>query len=572
MSDPQVSTFEMGSTVINLAGGLALFLFGLEQMSESLRTIAGERMKSLLGKATGNRFTAATTGAVVTAVIQSSSATTVLVVGFISAGLLTLTQAIPLIMGANIGTTITAQVIAFKVTKFSLVFIVFGYGMIFFGKQQRTIGYGKIIMGIGLIFFGMQLMGDATEPLRSYSPFIEMMKSMNNSLLAALVGMVFTALIQSSSATTGVVIMLASQGFITLEAGIAMALGANVGTCVTALLASIGKSREAIQGAMVHVVFNLTGVLIWIGLIDQLAEVSRLLSPEAETLTGKDKLAAEVPRQIANAHTIFNIFNTILFIGFTTQMGRVVKRLVPEKPVFVEEEIEPKYLDDNLIPTPDLALDRVRLEIERMGKYVIYMVGKVPRVVLHGTPEEVHQLKELDHDVDLLHGYIVHYLGRLSIESIDENQSELLHDYLAATNYIENIGDMVETNLVELGEERIYKRVHVSKSTEGRLIELYDRVLDNIKNAIDALTENDCELAGKVIGQKEEIDRLVRQTETHLARRLIAEEPNRLESFRVESDLIENLKRMYYFAKRIAKLVRSDDVINEDEKDRLGVT
>ena len=216
---------------MNLLGGLALFLFRMEQMADSLKAVAGERMKIVLAKLTTNRFMGAATGAFVTAVIQSSSVTTVLVVGFITAGLMSMAQSIGVIMGANIGTTITAQIVAFKVTKFALLMIAAGFGMLFFSKQEKIKQYGGMLMGLGLVFFGMSVMSDAMSPLRSYQPFLDLMARMENPLIGILVAAGFTALVQSSSATTGIVIVMATQGFITLEAGIALAFGANIGTC-----------------------------------------------------------------------------------------------------------------------------------------------------------------------------------------------------------------------------------------------------------------------------------------------------------------------------------------------------
>ena len=233
-----------GSMAMQLFGGLAIFLFGMEQMADALKAVAGERMKVILAKLTTNRFMGAITGAFVTAVIQSSSVTTVLVVGFITAGLMSMAQSIGVIMGANIGTTITAQIVAFKVTKAALLMVAVGFGMLFFSKQDKIKHYGAMLMGLGLVFFGMSVMSDAMKPLRSYQPFLDLMVTMENPLVGILVAAAFTGLIQSSSATTGIVIVMATQGFITLPAGIALAFGANVGTCVTALLASIGKPRE----------------------------------------------------------------------------------------------------------------------------------------------------------------------------------------------------------------------------------------------------------------------------------------------------------------------------------------
>ena len=316
-------TMDWWNMSMGLLGGLALFLFGMDQMSDSLKAVAGERMKLILARLTSNRFMGALTGAFVTAVIQSSSVTTVLVVGFISAGLMSMAQSIGVIMGANIGTTITAQIIAFKVTKLALLMIAIGFGMLFFSKNEKMKHYGGMLMGLGMIFFGMSVMSDAMYPLRAYQPFLDFMATMGNPFVGILVAAAFTALVQSSSATTGIVIVMASQGFITLPAGIALAFGANIGTCVTAILAAIGKPREAVRAAVVHVLFNVFGVLVWLGLISHLAEFVAWISPARGDLSGVERLAAETPRQIANAHTIFNVANTLIFIGLTAQFARI---------------------------------------------------------------------------------------------------------------------------------------------------------------------------------------------------------------------------------------------------------
>ena len=230
--------------IMGLFGGLALFLYGMEKMADALKAVAGERLKSVLAKLTTNRVTGALTGAFVTAIIQSSSVTTVLVVGFITAEVMSFSQAVGVIFGTNIGTTITAQIIAFKVTKYALLLISVGFGMLFIGNKERMKQYGAMVMGLGLIFFGMGVMSNAMKPLQSYQPFLDLMAHMDNPILGILTAACFTGLVQSSSATTGIVIVMASQGFITLTAGIALIFGANVGTCITALLASIGKPKR----------------------------------------------------------------------------------------------------------------------------------------------------------------------------------------------------------------------------------------------------------------------------------------------------------------------------------------
>jgi len=545
---------------MKLLGGLALFLFGMEQMADALKAVAGERMKVILAKLTTNRFMGAATGAFVTAIIQSSSVTTVLVVGFITAGLMSMAQSIGVIMGANIGTTITAQIVAFKVTKYALLMVAGGFGMLFFSKQEKIKQYGAMLMGLGLVFFGMSVMSDAMSPLRSYQPFLDLMTRMENPLIGILVAAGFTALIQSSSATTGIVIVMATQGFITLEAGIALAFGANIGTCVTAMLAAIGKPREAVRAAVVHVLFNVFGVLVWIGLIPYLAQFVTWLSPASPELSGTDRLAAEAPRQIANAHTVFNIANTFIFIGFTSQFARLVEKLVPDKPV---EEIiiaQPKYLDEELLETPSLALDRVRLEIGHMGDRVKAMLQDIMTAITSGDRMMLRNIAKIDDEVDILHGHIVTYLGRISQKELMEDQTRVLVNLMAATNDLENIGDIIETDMVYLGKEGIEAQVSISEETREVLNKLHDVVSTTAELAIDAVMENDQRAAQEVIAMKPDISRLMESAALHETERLVAEEPNRLAAYSLEMDVIEKLKRIYYLAKRMAKTVAPEEV------------
>jgi phosphate:Na+ symporter len=549
---------------MKLLGGLALFLFGMEQMADALKAVAGERMKIILAKLTTNRFAGAATGAFVTAIIQSSSVTTVLVVGFITAGLMSMSQSIGVIMGANIGTTITAQIVAFKVTKFALLMVAGGFGMLFFSKQEKIRQYGGMLMGLGLVFFGMSVMSDAMHPLRSYQPFLDLMTRMDNPLIGILVAAGFTALIQSSSATTGIVIVMATQGFISLPAGIALAFGANIGTCVTAMLASIGKPREAVRAAVVHVLFNVFGVLVWIGIIPYLAEFVAWLSPTHPELSGTDRLAAEAPRQIANAHTVFNIANTFIFIGFTSQFARLVEKLVPDKPV---EEIiiaEPKYLDEELLETPSLALDRVRLEIGHMGERTSEMLEKILPAVISGNRQALKDIAKIDDEVDILHGHIITYLGDISRYSLTGEQTRKLVGLMSAVNDLENIGDIIETDLVHLGNERLGQEISISETTRDVLTKLHEAVSNATSSAITAAVENDQRIAQDVIGIKSDINLLMDSAATHQAMRLVVDEPDRLAAYTLEMDIIEKLKRIYYFAKRIAKAVMPEEVEEHD--------
>ena len=339
--DPGKGDLNWFFLVIGLLGGLSLFLYGMERMSDALKNVAGEKMKDILGMLSSNRIMGMITGAIVTAVIQSSSVTTVMLVGFVTAGLMSLSQTIGVVMGSNIGTTITAQIVAFKVTKYALLLVAVGFGLLFISKKEKAQQYGYMIMGLGMIFFGMGVMSDAMRPLRSFQPFLDLMTQMSNPILGILVAAMFTALIQSSSATTGVIIVLAMQGLISLKAGIALSFGANVGTCVTAFLASIGKPREAVRVSVVHVLFNVVGVMVFLPFIGPFVELVQTISPSPpEGLTGLQASAAVLPRQIANAHTIFNVSCALIFLPFVTYFARIVYRLVPDKPLPETTELQ----------------------------------------------------------------------------------------------------------------------------------------------------------------------------------------------------------------------------------------
>ncbi len=547
------SDLDLVTLTMELLGGLALFLFGMEQMADALKLVAGDRMRGILARLTSNRFMGVSTGAFVTAVVQSSSVTTVLVVGFISAGLMSMSQSIGIIMGANIGTTITAQIVAFKVSKFSLAFIAVGFGVVFLSKREQIRNHGRGIMGLGLVFFGMGVMGTAMTPLRTYAPFVEWMARMENPGFGILAGALFTALVQSSSATSGVVIAMASQGLISLPAGIAISFGANIGTCVTALLASLGKPREALRAAVVHVLFNVLGVLVWVAFISHLAEFVTWFSPSKEGLTGTAKLAAETPRQIANAHTLFNIANTFLFLGFVSQFARLVEWMVPDRPLKEAQVVRAKFLNEELLITPAIALDRTRLELLRMGERVQAMMAGILPAILSGTREELEAIRLQDDEVDTLHGLIVTYLGQISRAKLSDAQTQELIELMQAVNALENIGDIIETNLVRNGTERIQGGFAISDATREVLTDFHRLVSGALNEAILAVTQNSSQAAEGVVSLKGRINEMAHSAALHEAQRLVAAEPNRLRAYTIETGVLESLKRIYYFAKRMAR-------------------
>jgi phosphate:Na+ symporter len=544
---------DLFTLLLGLLGGLALFLYGLELLSDALKAVAGGRLKDILSRLTTNRFTAVLTGALVTAIVNSSSVTTVLVVGFVTANLMSMAQSVGIIMGANIGTTITTQIIAFNISRYSLLMVALGFGVFFGGRKEKTKKKGLAVLGLGLVFFGMGIMGEALTPLRSYQPFVEAMARMESPALGILAGAFFTALVQASAATTGVVIVLSAQGLLTLPAGIALVLGANIGTCITALLAALGKPREAVRAAVVHVLFNTLGVVIWLKFIGNLADLVIWMSPQAPGLEGLEKMAAETPRQIANAHSVFNVVNTILFLPFVGVLAKGAKLLVPDLPPSEEHPGRAKYLDRDLLQTPSLAVDRARLEILNMGERVRAMVTLILPAVLKGDREDLLAIRARDETVDLLHGQIINYLGHLSRGALEEEDAWRLVSLMEAANDLENIGDVIETNLVTLGLQRIEEGIQVSAATREVLEGFQKTVTKALDLALQAVGQRNVEAAEAVVAMKEAVNSLADSAALHVARRLVADEPRRLEAYTLEVDIFKNQKRIYYFSKRMAR-------------------
>jgi phosphate:Na+ symporter len=305
---------------MGILAGLVLFLHGVSLLSESLRKMAGEQMKQILARFTTNRFAGVLTGTVATTLLDSSSVTIIMVIALVNAGLLTFTQSLGVIMGSNIGTTISSQIIAFKINQYAPVALAIGFGLYMLPKQKKWKRTGKLIFSIGLIFFGLEVIGEAVKPLQQHQQFIDWMMRMETPILGALIGAAFTVMVQSSSATLGVVIILAMQNLITLPAGIAIMLGAEIGTCADTLVATIGRSREAIRAGVFHLLFNVITVTIGVIFAHPFTALVQYISA-----------GAEVSRQIANAHVLFNVAGVVLFIGFVPVVARTLKWLIPEK-------------------------------------------------------------------------------------------------------------------------------------------------------------------------------------------------------------------------------------------------
>jgi phosphate:Na+ symporter len=551
--------FKMGMTLL---GGLAIFLYGMELMTDSLKAVAGDKMKMILEKLTGNRYAGAVTGAGVTAVVQSSSVTTVIVVGFVTAGLMNLAQATGVIMGANIGTTITAQIVAFKVTKYALLMVAGGFGMMMLGRDEKIKHWGTMLMGLGLVFFGMGVMSGAMKPLRSFQPFLDLMTTMENPMIGILIAAAFTGLVQSSSATTGIVIVMATEGLVSLPAGIALAFGANIGTCVTAMLAAIGKPRIAVQAAMIHLLFNVFGVVLWFFFIPYLADFVIWLSPAADaSLTGQERLAAEAPRQIANAHTVFNVANTIIFLPLAGYLAMLAQKIVPIKEETAEEALEarfkPMYLDDGMLQSPPLALSMARREARRMGEGVEQMLAGIPAAVFTGSVDKMATLVETDEQVDALHTAISRYLSRLGRQDLDAKDADETMMIATASTEVENIGDLIEVHMSHLTNMCSTSEIKFNEEELSTLNEYHGKIVTAFTSAMAALEHDRKEAAKAILKMEEEIiggmNQLVRERQL----KLLQEDhtPQEMVAFTLQTDILENFKRIFEHTRRIAKLV-----------------
>jgi len=563
-------TIQWTMLVFSLFGGLALFLFGMEQMSEGMKKTAGDKMRSILSALTNNRFIAMTVGAFVTMVIQSSSATTVMLVSFVQSQLMTFSQSLGVILGADIGTTITAQLIAFKLTDYALLMIAVGFAIRMFSMKENNKHIGEVIMGFGILFFGMKLMSDAMKPLRTFEPFIELLKGLENPLLGLLVGSIFTALIQSSSAFTGIIIVLAQQGLLTLDAGIPLIFGANIGTCVTAGLASIGTSREAKRVALAHVLFKVGGVAIFILWIPIFADMIRWLSPVGSG-TGLEKLAAETPRQIANAHTIFNVSLAFIFLPFTNFFANIILKIYPEKKE--EKGVQPItwHLDDDVISIPALAIDLARSEILRMGKILERMLEAViePFTTNEQLQDKIYPQLSLvegiemrEEKLDYLDERIVRYLRKIGQHELSDQQIQDVYAMMSIVNYIENIGDTIEKNMIPLIAKKSGLQLDFSAEGKKELIVYHSKICKQVNRFKKAFSNMDKEKAEKIIKKEGKYSELETKYRINHLERLHQEQKESIETHDIYMELIDLLKQINIYSSEIAKTIRTIGKIN----------
>ncbi|MDA3952292.1 MAG: Na/Pi cotransporter family protein [Bacteroidales bacterium] len=541
--------------VIGLIGGLGLFLLGMNMMSDGMQNAAGDKMRGVLSHITNNRFIAIGVGTFVTMVIQSSSATTVMLVSFVYSKLMKFRQTIGIILGAGIGTTITAQLIAFKLTDYSLLLVGVGFIMNSFTKSSYIRSIGKTILGFGILFFGMHIMSESMFPLRSFAPFIDSIVKLENPLLGILIGAIFTALIQSSSAFIGIMIVLAMQGLISLEASIPLLFGANIGTAITAILASIKTDREAKQVALAHTLIKIIGVLLFLFWIPQLAEIVKIISPKSTLPDGDlNSLAATVPRQIANAHTVFNVVLTCLILPFINVFGKFVEKLLPVK--YLEEPVlRTVYLDYGMVKNASLALSLAKKETLRMGKLVQNMTGDIIIPYLVKKTEIIEDIKSKEEEVNFLRDQINDYILKITRENLNEERVNESFQLLYTVKEFEQIADIVSTTMIAKAER--WSKMNYKFSIEGKneIVNYHTKTQKQLSRALEVLENVNLEKAKAMKEKYRHYRNMEIELEKHHFERLKDEIVESVSSSKTHIELMTFLRAINGHATNIARIL-----------------
>ena len=537
---------EIVSTLINLLGGLGLFLYGMKLMGDGLENAAGDSLKGILEKVTTNRLMGVLVGAVVTAIIQSSSATTVMVVGFVNAGLMNLSQALGVIMGANIGTTITAQLVAFKLDDIAPLFVFVGAAIVMIAKNKRHLELGHIILGFGILFTGMGIMSSSMKPLANTPLFTQILLAVSdNWFLGILTGLALTAVLQSSSATTGILIALASTNSISVSLAIPILFGCNIGTCVTAMIASIGTNKNAHKAALLHLTFNVLGTIIFIPFL-------RILGEFVVTTSN------EVSRQIANAHTIFNITNTAVLLPFSKFIVMFVNKVVPDGDNEDDEKPGVKYIDDRLLETPVIAAGQVIKETIRMANKAKNNVELAMKCFLDKDENQLPKVYENEKMINLLDEEITNYLVKLSKCNLSDKEQSIVASTLHIVIDIERIGDHAE-NIADLALEKINRKLKFNSDAINDLNEIYDYVLKSLEISIGAYTDKNVNEAKQNFKIENKIDTYRKDYRKKHIKRLYDGKSTAFEGT-LFLDLIGNLERIGDHCNNIAQSVVDNNV------------
>ncbi|MBC6004689.1 Na/Pi cotransporter family protein [Paraclostridium tenue] len=534
------------SILISLIGGLGLFLYGMNLMGEGLQKSTGPKLEKAIELLTSNVVMGVLVGAVVTGIIQSSGATTVMVVGFVNAGIMTLFQAIGVIMGANIGTTVTAQLVSFDASIFSSIALGIGIVLYMIGSKSKPNlkNIAEILIGFGILFIGMEFMKDAVAPLSQYEGFRNILAGLaNHPLLALLAGFAMTTCLQSSSASMGILIALSSQGLMPLAGALPILYGDNIGSCTTSLLSSVGANKNAKRAALMHLCFNVIGTILFMLILNK---------PISMIVTHLDP--TDTARQIANAHSLFNITNVIILLPFSKYIVKLVMLLIPDKQG--EEEYDSritKYLDERMLETPSIAFGNTIREILRMGNKAKKSFTCSMDALLEKSQEEANKTFEKEKLLNEQQRKVLDYLIKLSNKTLDDKMRLSLDLLFHTVNDIERVGDLSE-NIAELAESTIDKKTKISESAKSEIIDIYNKVLDAYTLSLDAMKQNSVKFANDVLRIEDEVDALDKLYRAKHMNRLNSHSCS-IDSGIMYLDLLTNLERISDHSASIAKRV-----------------
>ncbi|PLX06310.1 MAG: Na/Pi cotransporter family protein [Marinilabiliales bacterium] len=531
--------------IIGLLGGLALFLFGMDILSKGMQAAAGSKMRNIISKFTNNRFAALFAGIIVTILVQSSSATSVMLVGFVEAGLIGFAQTLGMLLGAGIGTTVTAQLIALKITDYALLIVAAGFIVTLISKSSKYTNIGKSILGFGLLFFGMYIMSEAMYPLRSHEGFLNILIKLENPFIGILVGFVFTALIQSSAATIGIIITIASQGFLTIEACIPLILGTNIGTGMTAILASLNSGREAKRVAFAHTFFKLIGVLIFAWWIPEYADLVKLVSPNN----------ADVPRQIANTHTIFSIALTILILPFLGFFSKLILLIIPKKPEKANQKFKLKYINSAITSSPAISLGLAKKETERMSHKVQKLLNLSLKPFFDKDISHLDEWQKLESETDFLKENINNYLISVSSQNSDKESFNDAYQIMYVAKELEMIGDIVNTNMRRQVEKWVKTDAQFSEEGKVELETILEKSLKQISRSIEVFNDLNLEKVVHIKKKFKKYSNLAEEYEMLHYERLVSNNEISKSSSQTHLELLGLLKAVNRHATNISRIL-----------------
>ena len=546
-------------TFFSLLGGLGLFLLGMKDMSEGLEKAAGARMRGILEFFTKNRFIGMMVGILFTAVVQSSSATTVMVVSFVNSGLMTLLQATGVILGANIGTTVTGQLIAFNLSDIAPLFVIIGVVMVMFCKKVKVKNVGEVILGFGILFLGLSIMGDAMTTIKESPHIVELLKSLRNPFAAMMVGFVITAILQSSSATVGIVILMASQGLLAFTICPFLVLGCNMGSCVSALIASLGGNKDAKRAAMIHFLFNVVGSAVsFVILLFALTPITDAIMH----MSGNDPA-----RAVANVHTIMKVFEVAILFPFMGWIVKATYKVVPGRDEKPGDEFKLHYIGGKNIISPTTVVHDGIKEIEHMGNVAITNLKRGMDVLCNPRAELVEEIYRTESYINFMNHKITDYLVKAGEMDLPTADADLLGGLFHVVNDIERIGDHAE-NFADAAKRRMDDKIELSEKAQKQLNDMMEKVVRLLHYSLDMFTNKNSEHMREILSLEDEIDQDEKKLQRAHVKRLTKNKCTPAAGM-IFSDTVSGLERVADHATNIAFAIMEPPVEEEDDEEEL---